>query len=709
MNRFRLCLLRIFVPIMILSMLLSSLSVSASTSADTELPYESYTYWYGYSAQKKAVYSRPMYDCYKVLDFIDFGLESRFLEITDICTFSGETYILDGGASKVVILDEQYRFKNTFSAIIDADNNEYNYQNASGIFVNESGIYIADTDNARVLCCDKNGIFKKILTLPESRNIPDEFEYKPLSLSIDSKGYTYVLSEGSFYGAVLYSPTGDFLGFYGANKVKNGIVDAAKNFISKLFSNDVKKSKSVRALPFQFNDLYIDNNDFVYTATGDTNVKNSSTSQLGQIKRFSPGGTNILDSDEVEFADSGVGIESQNILGLEVDEQGYIYAVDALYGHIFMYDSECNIMSVFGTGYGSGIQDGAFSSLDSIALNGQDIIVSDKVKNTISIFKITDYGRLVKKAQTLTIKGKYTETEKLWNEIITLDSNSQIAYKGLAKVYYNRGEYKKALEYAKIGCDRETYSSAFEKMRDKVLKKNFPFIILGVLLLLTAIFVLYKKLKTKCNGKIIKSVCVKNFLTVVPHPAESFNQIKEKKVGSVLIGIIVLVLFYITSVMRVTNGGFAYTIFDPTEFNSLFILLQTVGLVLLFVLSFWCVSALFSGLGRIKDIFIVVSYSIVPLVIGNMLEIVLSNILVPSELSFLNIVITALTIYTIFLLAMGLIIINDFEFGKFIGVTVLAIIGMVIILFLMIVVFMLLQLLKEFAVTVFNETVKLLR
>ncbi len=422
---------------------------------------------------------------------------------------------------------------------------------------------------------------------------------------------------------------------------------------------------------------------------------------------MSPGGKNILNSDDIDFTDTAMSVKNQNIVGIEVDSEGFIYALDAVYGHIFVYDSECTMLTCVGNGNGAGMRNGSFKLPTSLCINGNDIVVTDSLNKSISVFRLSDYGKLVKNAQSVTVGGNYEKAFDTWKQVHKSDSNSQLAYVGLGKGYYDKGDYKNALKYSKLGCDRETYSLAFEVSRNKFLKKYFALFIIVLIVVIFAI----KLIKKKFNFVFVikNNIKLKTFFRVSFHPADSFTVIKEKKCGSILIGTIITLLYYVTAVMNDTLGGFAFTYFDPSSYNSWFIALRTSGLILLFTISFWCVSTLFGGLGKIKDIFIVSSYSFLPIVFGNVVSVLLTNVLVPNELSFLNVFQTAMMLYTGILLIFGLMIINDFEFGKFFGVTFLSVVAMIVILFLVIVIIMLLQLLWGFIGTVASEILKLYR
>jgi hypothetical protein len=159
--------------------------------------------------------------------------------------------------------------------------------------------------------------------------------------------------------------------------------------------------------------------------------------------------------------------------------------------------------------------------------------------------------------------------------------------------------------------------------------------------------------------------------------------------------------------MRTTMGGFAFTYFDPSSYNALLILAKTAGLVILWTVVNWAVCTLFSGKGKIKEIFTVISYSLIPSLIGSVAYIICSNVLVPSEAAFLGVLEVICTGYTVLLLAAGSIIVHDYSLGKFIGTTLLTLLGCAIVIFLLIAVIVLLQQAGGFIGTIYSEILKL--
>jgi tetratricopeptide (TPR) repeat protein len=686
---------------------ITTVASAETVSISDSTPYESYTYWTELSGanSRKVVSMKPLYEVDRVIYSSDMS-SVNMADMEDIyCSDSGYTYILDSKIPAIVVLDANYKYVRTISELKTADSQSISFAGATGIYVTQDEkIYICGTASACVWVVDQEGVILDTLTLPDSNIIPDNFSYAPIKVTVDTNGYVYVLSDGSYYGAILYSPENEFVGFYGANRVAATASQVLKNIWNRLFVNDVKKEASVKALPYQFTDLEVGNDNFIYTATGRTTAN-----ATGQIKMLNPGGEDVSDTSDINFADTEIVLYAskawynQDLSQLAADGE-FIYVLDKGNGKIYLYDNEGSLLGAFGGGTTYGDVKGTFQNPIAITLNGDDVLVCDKAKCSLTVYKITEYGKLVKECQSMILNSQYVEAKEGWEEVLRQDSNSQLAYRGLGKAYFREGDYKTSMEYAKIGADRDTYSESYKYVRKEIIADNFywafPLMILLVVGVIGAFFYVKKK-----EIQLVRNRAIRHWAYSLAHPFDAFRAIKENGMGSVTIGTVLVALLYITSVLKVTKGGFIYTYFDSANFNSLFILVKTVGIVVLWTIVNWAVCTLMHGLGKMKEIYIVITYSLTPLIISNVLYLVFTNVLYENEAEFLGIMVAVFWIYTIFLVMAGSIKIHDIGFGKFVATSVLTILGIAIVIFLVFLLFLLIQQLGSFLLTLFYEII----
>lgn len=683
----------------VLFALLTVLSLEASAA----VPYESYTHWSDVGAERKDVYNRAMYEPIMALDADSLGVES-FNEIKSIFVDNkGYIYILDS-KSRITVLDENLKPLKEIGAI-DGES----YDDAESVYVHtDNTLYICDTLSKRILHISEQGGLIEIINKPESVLIPDDFDFRPMRTVIDSQGYMYVLSDGSYYGALLYSPEKKFLGFYGANTVTSSISGVLTNIKNRIFPNNEKKGNTARNLPYCFNDITIDDRDFIYTSNGYTDEFD----RVGQIRKLGPGtGNNILNSDEINFVDTNVNtvynngaMEKQDIMDIEVDADGFLYALESAYGRIYLYDSECRLLTAFGGGMGDGKTLGTFTKVTDMALiqNGSQLLVADGVTNRITVFGLTDFGKKAKELIGLTLSGRYDEIGDGWKELLKDDNNFQPAYSGLARVSLNNGDYEDAMKYARMGYDRDTYAVAFEYVRKDFLNDNFAWIFAVVVVFIAALSA-FLIVSSRKKVTLIKNKNVSQMMTVLIHPSNVFTDIKEKGQGSVILCAVTLVLYYIVTVLQTLAGGFLFSVYDAESFNSLWVLVRSVGLVILWIAANWLVCTLLGGKGKLKEIIIVTCYSLWPLIIEKLIRIVMTNVLIPAEASFLSILDTVAIIYFLLLMIIGLLKIHDFSMTRLVATSAVSVIGVAAIIFLGIMIIMLLQQFFAFLATFVTE------
>lgn len=659
--------------------------------------------------------SREMYTPVKELKAETFGLDNYFDGITDIYSDNnGNIYLLCGQKSKLYHISGDYTQCKEV-VLTDSNGETINYEGARGVYIDTEGnIYIADTANARVLVADSTGKVQKLLLAPESELIPEDFLYQPSTIEKDAQGYIYILSLGCYYGALLYTPDYEFMGFYGPNTVESTALDTLSYLWDKLTSNETKKAASVKKLPYSFTDFCFDPEGYMVTSTGALSSSIYGRQNIGQIKKISHNGANILfkrdlrgqsqSSTAIDFLDKEAATSGgvSEFVSITVSEDDYIFGLDGGHGIIYIYDSECNLMSAFGGGYGSGDKLGVFKTPKSITLNNNDVLVADSDKYSITIFEPTEYGKLLRQAQTLYIKGDYDEARNLWEDVLAMNRNCQLAYRGIAMVYYNEGDYKAALEAAKIAVDYAVYDMAWQEIISNFIADYFIVIVLLLAIIIAAIIFIVRYLRKK-DKKLIKDPKVINFIRSPIHPFYCFDDLKYKNMGSLRIAIVITVLFYVASVLNVIASGFLYSNTLLRNYNALYTLGGTVGLVLLWSVCNWLVSSMFDGKGNFKDVYTATCYAIAPWVAYLFVKILLTNVLPLSTATLITGIETVMLIYTVFLLSIAMMKVHEYDFFKFVLTSIVVIFFMILVVFVIFMCAILMAQFITFLASVYEE------
>lgn len=668
----------------------------------------SYTHWETAGQQKQTVPARDMYRPVKSFGAADLGFDEPLEGITDIfCTSDGMTYVLCGNEGRLFLLNKDYTL-NKEIFVTDAEGEEVSFEGALGVYVEKDTIYLCNTAEAAILLLDMDGKVQSEILLPESDVIPDDFLFQPTEVARDSDNNLYILSQGSYYGALVFDEELNFTGFYGANTVEYTVLDFFGYVWDLLTMTDDKREKEIRTLPYAFVSMTADSEGFIYTTT---------SSSSGQIKMLSPGGTNILkslgvdgvavDATSFKFTESKLILTykkymSQKMAVIDVNDDGYIYALESLYGLIYIYDSECNLLSTFGGGVEMGDERGMFSTAEAMCLNGNQIVVGDSETCRITVFEMTEYGALVQKAQNMYFKGDYAESIPLWEEVLSMDSNSRLAYRSLAKAYYVLGDYEKSMNCAEIAYDYVTYDQAYRQVRNTMIEENFVWIFVGIIALVIVIIVYLIYMK-KRETSMFSNVKVRTLMNTFVHPFQTFTDIKYKGYGSLPAAIVIIALFAFTSTLKITGSSFLYRTVDVYNYNSLFTLATTAGLLILWIVANWLACTLMEGKGRMDEIAIVTAYSMIPMIAFNLIYTVLSYALSYEDAAILNGLATVMIIFTGFLLIVAIMTVHEYTFGKFVLSTVITIFFMILVVFVIFMMVIMLQQLFNFINSLYTE------
>lgn len=387
-------------------------------------------------------------------------------------------YVSDSGNNRIVVLDDQFHLVKEIT-VFQHGNAAAGLKNPAGVFVDAAGLlYICLPDEGRVVVLDEDNRLVREYGRPVSDLLEDSAVYKPHKVIANQLGTVFVLPQGLYLGAVMYDSQGNFLGFYGANNVVV-TVDVMMDYLWKQILTQEQVSSMARYVPVQYAAFDIDQNNFIYTCT------NESQNTYNEISKLNSMGDNVLishtrnvTSQTANFGDLEQAMymgqmQDSRFVDLAIHNNELLYALDRTRGRVFVYDQESHLLSVFG---GSGDQLGTFDYPIAIDTIGQTVMVLDHEKNSLTLFDRTHYGELVENAVLLYMDGLYADARELWEQVALYNVNCELAYTGIGKALYEEGQYREAMHYFKLGYDREGYSRAFDEYRMEVARGIFPVI-----------------------------------------------------------------------------------------------------------------------------------------------------------------------------------------------------------------------------------------
>ncbi len=256
--------------------------------------------------------------------------------------------------------------------------------------------------------------------------------------------------------------------------------------IWKNFFTDSQLDSMAQNLPMPYSNLYIDKNNFLYTATIDVEDRQAlkCLNSLGENILQGAGSTNESFGD-LEVAYNANEAETSQFVDVHVDEDGVVCGADSRRGHLFLYDQEGSLLAVFG---GSGSYKGSFLTLAAVDKLGDNYLALDSTKNSLTVFEPTAYMLQVREALRYYSQGMYAQAVGLWEDVLQENANFLIAYRSIGRALLQEGSYKEAMEMLEEGGDAYFYSLAFKEYRREFVRKYFVWLILGIVVVLIGLY-----------------------------------------------------------------------------------------------------------------------------------------------------------------------------------------------------------------------------
>ena len=186
-------------------------------------------------------------------------------------------------------------------------------------------------------------------------------------------------------------------------------------------------------------------------------------------------------------------------------------------------------------------------------------------------------------------------------------------------------------------------------------------------------------------------------LYVVFNPFKGFWDLKHEKKGNVFSAWVLVASLILLYILRRQMTGFILNFNILNEMNIFVEILSVLVPLGLWCLSNWCITTLVDGEGSFRDIFVTTAYALVPLML------LLSNIIIEEEVSFYVALDVLSILWTALLLLIGIMTVHQFSMSKTIFTVLIAIVGMVIMLFLFLLFVSIVQQLKSFIDLLWTE------
>lgn len=490
---------RLFVLIMTVFMFAS---MNTALAVDEAYP-NTYTYNYDYWSD-----IRESPDAYRVADVIysgELGLDAAMKKPQSLYVRNNDLYVADTSNNRILQIHregDEFSLVRVIDSIQGCEVTKLN--NPNDVFVDvDDNIYIADTNNGRVVMVDKDLNFIKEFTKPSDATFDQNLSFLPNKIVVDVSGRVFVLATNVNKGLVKFESDTSFTGFIGANKVTYNFGE----YIWKTyFMTKEQRAQQASFVPTEYCNIYIDEESFIYA----TNIVFSEYDLLYDaaqpIRRLNGIGNDILIKNDryppigdLYWIEQSVLQGPSKLVDITVLENDIYVAVDRTRGRIFGYDSQGVMLWAFGT---SGSNEGAFNSAISIEHMGRDLFVLDQNSGSITVFTPTEYGQLIYDACEGYLKGDYDGSAEKWEEVLKLNANYNLAFIGIGRSLMRQEKYEEAMEYFEMAKDRDNYGRAFRFYRKEMVEENiwWMVLVLAAILIIPLVLRMVKKMRMEVEA-----------------------------------------------------------------------------------------------------------------------------------------------------------------------------------------------------------------
>lgn len=198
---------------------------------------------------------------------------------------------------------------------------------------------------------------------------------------------------------------------------------------------------------------------------------------------------------------------------------------------------------------------------------------------------------------------------------------------------------------------------------------------------------------------------LKYSLYVIFHPMDGFWDLTHEKRGSLAAANTIMILLLLTRIWKLQFSSFLVMTVRWEYLNLFKEMLSIVAPIIIACVGNWCLSTLFDGKGRLKDIYIGFMYAFTPYVIFQVPLIIIGNLSTNDELAFYNFFSALCIVWTGCLLLSAIMMIHDYSFSKALLCSLVTIVAMGVIIFIILLFFSLISDAIAYFVSLYKEII----
>jgi len=270
-------------------------------------------------------------------------------------------------------------------------------------------------------------------------------------------------------------------------------------------------------LPTEYTNFDLDSEGFIYATSHAEDKEEDEGGIAIKIRRINAKGEDLLRRQGFSIPHGGCGVPQPLVHGDPphlLDAGGHycpalrgVQRAGRQPGRVFTYDNNGNLLYEFGYW---GTDQGQLASPVAIDCLDKTMLVLDSQRRGIVVFEPTDYALLIWAALDAYERGDYYLAERIWGQLLVLNSNFDVAYTGIGRALLRRGEYAEAMKNFKLGNNRAEYSEAFELYRKDLVYAHFPKAFALFVVVLAAFFTARRLRKARRTAPAVQEVAATN-------------------------------------------------------------------------------------------------------------------------------------------------------------------------------------------------------